>query len=170
MPLTPFHFGPSAAITFPLHRELDPPTFVLVNVAVDLEPLAVILLRLNYPLHGYAHTFVGATLVGMFTAMIVYSFRHPVAAIMTTLWPLPYAPRRRRIILSGVLGALFHVLLDAPLYPEMHPFWPLMDNPFYGLITYDLIIGFCLAGYLLAVVFYVALWLQRHSSTGPSRP
>jgi len=89
---------------------------------------------------------------------------------MTTLWPLPYAPPRRGMVPSGVLGALLHVLLDAPLYPEMHPFWPWMDNPFYGVITYDFTIGFCLAGYLLAGVFYVALWLQRHSSTGPSRP
>lgn len=168
MPFTPLHFGPSACLVLlPFRRSLDPPTFVLVNVAMDLEPLSVIVLDLNYPLHGYAHTFLGAALVGALTGLIAYNLRRPITAAMRLLWPLPYIPHRHAMILSGVLGALFHVLLDAPLYPEMRPFWPLPGNPFYAMVTYRFIVGLCVVGFLLTVILYTGLWLKQRSSAGP---
>ncbi len=39
MPFTPFHFGPSAVIALPLNRYIDIPTFLLANIAVDIEPI-----------------------------------------------------------------------------------------------------------------------------------
>jgi membrane-bound metal-dependent hydrolase YbcI (DUF457 family) len=40
------------------------------------------------------------------------------------------------MILSGVLGTWFHVLLDAPLYTDIRPFYPFQANPLYGLVGY----------------------------------
>ena len=62
MPFTPFHFGPSATIAFPLRGKIDIPVFILANVAIGIEPLTVMILNLSYPLHGYAHSFLGGGL------------------------------------------------------------------------------------------------------------
>ena len=63
MPFTPFHFGPSAVIVLPLNRYIDIPAFLLANIAVDIEPLAVMSLSLSYPLHGYAHSILGVSII-----------------------------------------------------------------------------------------------------------
>jgi len=64
MPFTPFHFGAHACVAFPFNKKIDIPVFILANVAIDIEPLLVITLNLHYPLHGYAHTFIGAIFIG----------------------------------------------------------------------------------------------------------
>ena len=45
MPFTPYHFGPHGCVGLVLKRYLDLPVFMLANVAVDLEPLAVMVFR-----------------------------------------------------------------------------------------------------------------------------
>jgi len=65
---------PSACIALPLNRWIDLPVFLLANVAIDIEPLLVMTLNLSYPLHGYAHTLLGATLIGLGWGGIAYAF------------------------------------------------------------------------------------------------
>ena len=59
MPFTPFHLGPALFLGLLLFRLVDLPTFLAANVILDLEPLAVLLLDLDYPLHGLFHSFLG---------------------------------------------------------------------------------------------------------------
>ena len=73
MPFTPYHFGPSGFVGLALRRWLDVPVFVLANVVVDLEPLVVVLFGLDYPLHGYVHTFLGGTVVALLWALLACS-------------------------------------------------------------------------------------------------
>ena len=56
MPFTPFHIGPHATVGLALQNYIDVPVFITANVAVDLEPLFVILFKPDYPLHGYFHS------------------------------------------------------------------------------------------------------------------
>jgi membrane-bound metal-dependent hydrolase YbcI (DUF457 family) len=134
VPFTPFHFGPSAVIGIPLSRYLDPFTFVLASVTIDLEPLSVMVLHLHYPLHGYAHTFLGAALVGAIWGLSVWLCRNTLQQALPKGFKISFIPSRRKMVLSGTLGTWFHVLLDAPLYADIRPFYPFYQNPLYGLV------------------------------------
>jgi hypothetical protein len=62
-------------LSLPFNNKLDAPVFILANVAVDLEPFAVIVFSLDYPLHGYAHTLAGGALVGLAFGAAAYALR-----------------------------------------------------------------------------------------------
>ena len=134
MPFTPFHFGPHGCISLPLHRRLDIPVFIGVNVAIDIEPLVVMTYDLDYPVHGYCHTLLVGGVVGVLFATAAYPVRRAIGTVMR-LFRLPYAPSWGQMALSGVLGAWLHVLFDAPLYGDIRPFYPMQANPLYGVLS-----------------------------------
>src|SRR4030067_1435716 len=83
MPFTPFHLGPALCLGIPLRKYIHAPTFILANVIWDIEPLLVLIMGLNYPLHGYLHTFIAAVGVGVafgFVMFLLERFMHPVYA------------------------------------------------------------------------------------------
>ena len=157
MPFTPYHFGPSACIALPLNKYIDIPVFILANVIVDLEPLAVILLGLNYPLHGFCHTFLVGTALGLVWGLLAYLTRNFFKWWMQ-LFHLPYQTGKGKMVLSGILGIWLHVLFDANLYNEMRPFWPIAGNPLYRMITYSALYSVCEISCIAAVVIYPA-WI-----------
>lgn len=154
MPFTPYHFGPSACIALPLRRYIDIPVFILANVAVDLEPLAVILFGLNYPLHGYFHTFLVGTAIALAWGLITYSGKSILQWLMK-LFHISYETNFRKMLLSAILGIWFHILLDGQLYTDIQPFWPLKTNPMYGLLSYNTIYLICKISFLPAIVLYI---------------
>jgi membrane-bound metal-dependent hydrolase YbcI (DUF457 family) len=155
MPFTPYHFGPSACIALPLRKYIDIPVFILANVVVDFEPLAVMVFGLNYPLHGYLHTFLGGAAVGFFWALIAYSGKNFLQRLMK-LFRISYQSSFCKMLFSALLGVWFHILLDSPLYADIHPFWPFRTNPAYGLLNHQTVYLLCKISFLPAVVFYIA--------------
>ncbi len=153
MPFTPYHFGPHGCVGLALKRYLDLPVFVLANVAVDLEPLTVMVFGLDYPHHGYCHTFLFGPFVGIGWALIAYPFREVIKAIMNA-FRLTYSTTRIKMIISGVLGVWLHVLFDAPLYRDIRPFYPWNSNPLHGLISNPAMYRFCAICFLPAIVLY----------------
>lgn len=152
MPFTPFHFCPAATFALLGKRFLDLPAFVLINVAIDIEPLLVIIFGLNYPLHGYCHTFLISSLIAGLFSIVLYSGRRFTSRIMKVM-RLPYEINFKKIILSALLGAWFHVFLDAIIYTDIRPFYPFSVNPLYGVINTPIL-------YLLCGLFFApALFL-----------
>lgn len=154
MPFTPYHFGPSACIALPLRKYIDIPVFILANVVIDFEPLAVILLDLNYPLHGYFHTFLGGTVVALVWGFIAYSGKSILQRLMK-LFHLSYETNLGKMLLSAILGAWFHLLLDSICWRDMRPFWPLDTNPFINLMTLKTVRLLCTISFLPAFVLYI---------------
>lgn len=154
MPFTPFHFGPSACIALPLRKYIDIPVFILANVVVDIEPLAVIAFNLNYPLHGYAHTFLIGTAVGIAWAIISYAGKDKLQWLMKYL-DIPYDTNFKKITISAVLGVWFHLLLDMPLYFDIHPLYPSLFNPLFGLMTNFTMYIVCGISFIPAIVLYM---------------
>jgi membrane-bound metal-dependent hydrolase YbcI (DUF457 family) len=154
MPFTPYHFGPSACIALPLRKYIDIPVFILANVAVDLEPLAVILFGLNYPLHGYFHTFLVGTVVALAWGLIAYWEKSILQRLMK-LFHLSYQSNFRKMLLSAILGIWFHILLDGQLYTDIQPFWPFKANPLYGLLGYKAVYLICKISFLPAIFLYI---------------
>jgi membrane-bound metal-dependent hydrolase YbcI (DUF457 family) len=123
-------------------------------VAVDLEPLAVILFGLNYPLHGYFHTFLVGTVVALVWGLIAYWGKSILQRLMK-LFHLSYETNFRKMLLSAILGIWFHILLDGQLYTDIQPFWPLKANPLYGLLSYNTVYLICKISFLPAIVLYI---------------
>jgi membrane-bound metal-dependent hydrolase YbcI (DUF457 family) len=154
MPFTPFHFGPSATIAFPLRGKIDIPIFILANVAIDIEPLTVMILNLSYPLHGYAHSFLGGGLVGALWGIVAFKYKGILRGVMQ-FFGLKYQTTITTAVISGILGAFSHVLLDAPIYTDIKPFYPLIINPLYGLVSEKAMYLFCSALLIPALLFYI---------------
>jgi len=167
MPFTPFHFGPSACVALPLRRYIDIPTFLLANIAIDIEPFLVLELSLSYPLHGYAHTLLGASFVGLFWGWIAYAFKKQLKLLMTKILLLPYEHAKlMKYILSGILGTWFHVSLDSPLYADIKPFFPLSQNPLYGTVSYGMIYTICALLFIPALVLYFMIRVSNKDHSG----
>src|SRR5262245_21539980 len=64
MPLTPFHLGPGLAAKAICGRHFSLMVFGFSQIAMDIEPV-VHMVRGDPSLHGFVHTYAGATLVGI---------------------------------------------------------------------------------------------------------
>jgi len=133
MPFTPFHLGPGLGLGLPLRKYLHVPTFLLASVIVDVEPFLVLLLGLRYPLHGYVHTFLAAISIGLvlgYAMFLLENFLQPL--YKTFLLETGNSLSLKSFLVAGGLGTGLHVLLDAPLYADITPFYPIVTNPFYN--------------------------------------
>ncbi len=154
MPFTPFHFGPSGAVSLPLGKYVDVPVFVLASVVVDIEPLLVMVYGLDYPLHGYCHTLLVGSLVGLLWGCVACMLRPAIRFGMKTLH-LKYESGPVKMIVSGALGVWLHIFLDAVMHSDVRPFYPLNINPLHGLVSVRTLHVICLACFIPAFVVYV---------------
>jgi len=158
VPFTPFHLGPALGLGLPLRRYLHVPTFLVASIIVDVEPLLVLVLGLRYPLHGYLHTFLFASLTGLALGYVMFSldrFLHPLYRALRLV--AEGSQDRKGFIVTGVLGAAFHVLLDSPLYRDIRPLFPFAQNPFYNPHLLMEMYSFCVWTGIIGVVYYVGL-------------
>ena len=133
MPFTPLHLGPALALGLPFRKYIHIPTFIIANVIVDIEPFLVLVFGFNYPLHGYLHTFIFAFILGLILSYVMFKLEKFLSSLYKSLLLIPQKSLRfRSFAIAGILGAIIHVLLDSPLYTDIHPFYPLNINPLYN--------------------------------------
>ncbi len=161
MPLTPFHLGPGLLIGLILLYYIDFPTFLIASVIVDVEPIIVILFDLDYPLHGFCHSFLGGTIIAFLLAAVMSKIRKPISPLLS-FFKLEQEISFKRILVAALAGVYIHILLDAPIYTDIQPLFPLDINPFYrssgapGLME-TMICVWCFMG---AVPIYLIILLQ----------
>jgi membrane-bound metal-dependent hydrolase YbcI (DUF457 family) len=153
MPFTPFHLGPGLLIGLIFFPYLFLPSILLGSVIVDLEPLAFLLLDLPV-LHLFFHTFLGATIVALIMSVVVFFLRGVFEKLMV-FFLLPQIGSPLNVAMAALIGAYSHIILDAFLYPEMQPFWPLLGNPFLGLVSSPTIYLFCVFCFIIAIPIYL---------------
>src|SRR3989339_740353 len=120
--------------------------------------------HLDYPLHGYAHTFFIGTLIGIVWATIYYS-RNSFFSKLSIFARLPYRKDFKGILLSCILGVWFHVFLDSPLYSDIRPFYPFEANPLYGVVSANIVYLLCLIFLFPAIILYGLQWRKtRHDN------
>ncbi len=68
MPFTPLHMGPGVLIKSILQGSFSLMIFGWTQVIMDIQPLIVILSGEGH-LHGFSHTYIGATLLAIFSAI-----------------------------------------------------------------------------------------------------
>lgn len=163
MPFTPFHFGPSSWIGLILFKIFDFSTLLIASVIVDIEPFCVLFLNLDYPFHGFFHSFLGGSIVAVLTAKILYYLKDKIKKIMAIL-KLAQDSSFNKILWTSFFGVYFHLLLDAFLYKDMKPFYPFENNPFFGLFSLQQIYLFCSLSFLVGILFYLVRLaiIKRH--------
>jgi len=134
VPFTPFHFGPGILLGLLLLKKMDFPIFVAANIIIDWRTFLVFFGLWERPLHGWVHTYIGATIMAII-----------LGSVMTYIRPLIYGQLRemkivqevtkRKIFLAAFSGTFLHVTLDAFHHPYMQTFMPLDIRPLYGLMS-----------------------------------
>jgi hypothetical protein len=156
MPFTPFHLGPALFFGLVLFAFIDFPTFLVANVIVDLEPFVVIFFGLDYPLHGFFHSFIGGTIVAVILAFVMFRLSNITERVMK-LFRLEQTASLRRIMAASLLGVYSHILLDTPLYPDIRPFYPFDVNPFFfsDVFIAIYVYMFCIFSFLVGIIVYL---------------
>jgi len=162
MPFTPLHLGPALALGLPFRRYIHVPTFIVANVILDIEPLLVLIFGLSYPLHGYAHTFVFASIIGLAISYVMFILEKFLKPLYRFLLLTPQKSFNfKAFAIAGILGTTIHVLLDSPLYVDIRPFYPLNANPLYNpetsfkmWLTINII---CIFMWIIGLVYYIGL-------------
>jgi hypothetical protein len=68
MPFTPFHMGPGVVFKALLQGSFSLIVFGWAQIVMDVQPLIVMISGAGH-LHGFSHTYMGATLLALFSGL-----------------------------------------------------------------------------------------------------
>ena len=162
MPFTPFHFGPGILLGLLLLRKLDFPTFIAANVMIDWRATVVFLGLWERPLHGWVHTYLGATFMAILLGAVMIYVRPMIDRELQEM-KIVQKISKQKIFLASFTGAFLHVTIDAMHHPYMQPFIPFDFNPLLGLFsTLELraALFFCLLLSFPVYLFHVKDWIS----------
>lgn len=155
--------GPGLLIKAVLQSSFSLMVFGWTQIVMDIQPLIVLITQQGH-LHGFSHTYLGASLIAVFAALT----GKYLAQI--GLWLLRIEPTIKNNIawwvafLSAFIGSFSHVVLDSIMHDDVQPFFPVtLANDLHGLISVSALHLFCLySGLLGAAIYYLVQWrLQR---------
>jgi membrane-bound metal-dependent hydrolase YbcI (DUF457 family) len=165
VPITPFHFGPGAAIHSASPRHISFLAFCAANVLIDVEPLYYMITG-QFWLHRLFHTYIGATLVAMTTVLLFLGARRvarPLSLPDIFEWQQLSV---RAVAIGAFLGTYSHVVLDSVMHADIRPFAPFSDtNPLLGIVSLRALHLFCLG----AGAVGLAVVLVRGAMRQPGR-
>lgn len=181
MPFTPFHMGPGILIKSLMHGSFSLMVFGWTQIVMDIQPLIVLLTGEGH-LHGFSHTYVGASLLAIFSALSGkylsefalhllllarrYSDRlESGRAKADTLGTRSIAPVKISwlvALISAFIGSFSHVFLDSIIHLDVQPYFPFaLNNHVYQMIPADTLYKLCLySGVLGGLIYYTVQWLQ----------
>ena len=163
MPFTPFHMGPGLFIKAILQGSFSLMVFGWAQLIMDIQPLIVLFTDVGQ-LHGFSHTYLGASLLAVLSALTgkhlselglmilgVSKKEHPIKIT----WGV--------VVLSAFIGTFSHVLFDSIMHGDMKPFFPLpLSNNLYGSLSFSQLHQVCLySGLIGACIFYLVLFLRK---------
>jgi hypothetical protein len=159
MPFTPYHFGPAGLVGMSFRRWLDWPAFIAANVAVDVEVLVVNFAGWGMPVHRYAHTLMFSTLVGIGLAAVMYPFLPIVRKVLNGIG-LRYESGFKKLLVGGILGAWFHVLVDAFCWYDVRLLWPMRGNPLLRYTDVERVRAVCVGFWVLWIIFFAVMLIR----------
>lgn len=162
MPFTPFHMGPGILLKAVLQGSFSLMVFGWAQIIMDLQPLFVLVTG-DGDLHGFSHTYIGATLLAVFAAL---SGKY-LSEVGLVLLGISRNEDPVKIIwwvsfLSAFIGTYSHVVLDSIMHSDIEPYYPLsITNQLLGIITVNQLHQFCLYSALIGVVVYYSVQYVR---------
>ena len=176
MPVTPLHMGPGLAMKAVAGRHFSLVVFGFSQVAIDIEPL-VRIVRGDAILHGFTHTYVGATVVALVSVVV----GRPVGQFLLRYWnpdpsspflnwlPTPKVISWSAAIVGAFAGTYSHVFFDSIMHSDMRPFALFSeDNALLHVIGVEALHRLCVLSGVLGVllmftVFRVRRWVNVHN-------
>ena len=152
MPITPFHFGPGAALHSVAPRRVSFLAYCAANVLVDTEPLYYMITG-QFPLHRFFHTYVGVSIVVVVTIAIFLA-----AQRLSTVVPLPNLLSWKQLTTGCVavgasLGGYSHVLFDSVMHSDIRPLAPFTSsNSMWLVVSLTSLHWFCLGSGILGLI------------------
>lgn len=165
MPFTPLHMGPGILIKSILQGSFSLMVFGWTQIVMDIQPLIVILTGEGH-LHGFSHTYIGAILLALFSAISGKYLSETGLKLLalakeqstTIIWLVAF--------FSAFIGSFSHILLDSIMHSDVEPFYPFSTiNYFQGIISIEALHKLCLySGLAGAGIYYAINWRFRKST------
>lgn len=154
--------GPGILIKAVLQGSFSLMVFGWTQIVMDIQPLVVMITGSGH-LHGFTHSFIGASLIAVFAGLTGKYLSELGLRILkigreqpiTIIWAVAFS--------SAFIGSYSHVVLDGIMHVDLEPFYPFTaHNGLLGLISVEALHKLCLySGLLGAAVYYgVRLWLR----------
>jgi Domain of unknown function (DUF4184) len=170
VPFTPFHMGPGLALKSVTGERFSLIMFGATQVAMDIEP-GIGLLRGSEVLHGWSHTYIGATLIGGSVLLLGRGacerilkrwnteLRHHGMHWLATRDRLDWGPAT----LGAFVGTYSHVLLDSFMHADMRPLAPFSNgNNLLSLIPVESLHLGCVISGIAGLMLWLAVhWRKR---------
>jgi len=179
MPFTPYHFGINALPGLGSRGRLDILVLTAANVIIDIEVLADSHFSPGWPVHQlwHFHTLLVGGLVGAILGVLIYGMKplRRMSLWLNSLLGFTCSPALFSMILSGIIGAWLHVLVDGLYHSDVEVFWPIHNNPLlqwaYSVqflrthIIYRGIIRLCILGWASAGILSIFFLCKRMRSS-----
>lgn len=162
MPFTPLHMGPGMVVKAAMPRHFSIIVFGATQIAIDIEVLRY-LMRGDYPLHGFWHTYLGATIVAIGFGVI----GKPISQWIKRMWNC-LAPKSKAIDLSAAvpttwtaslsgafIGLYSHILLDSLYHTDIMPLQPFSNtNHLRGYMSPYTLDILCVAAGIIGLIWF----------------
>lgn len=162
MPFPPVHMGPGILLKAILQSSFSLMVFGWAQIVMDIQPLLVLITGEGH-LHGFSHTYVGASLLTV-VAALTGKYLAQVGLFILNLTPSIHTNIKWWVVfLSAFIGCFSHVLIDSVMHADLQPFFPFArHNPMLLSLSVEALHKICMyCGLVGAVIYYSVQWLQR---------
>ena len=162
MPFTPIHMGPGLLLKSIFQGGFSLMVFGWTQIVMDIQPLFVILTGEGH-LHGFTHTYIGATFLAIFSGLTGKYLSEFGLKHFSLVKDPGFHLRWWVCFISAFLGSFSHVLLDSFMHSDIEPFYPFtLVNQLHGVISVSMLDKLCLYSGLVGIVlFYSVILFKR---------
>ena len=134
MPFTPIHMGPGIFIKALLQGSFSLMVFGWTQIVMDIQPLIVLITGEGH-LHGFSHTYIGASILAIVSALSGKYLSQLGLVILGISKTKPIKIIWWVAFFSAFIGSYSHVYLDSIMHTDVEPFYPFsLDNQFIGMV------------------------------------
>jgi len=163
MPMTPLHY-PVAWGLSKVDKRLSLPGLIVGSFMPDIEvPILFLFFEVGIDNHFILHSLIGALTIGTSFSVLATILVYPLLASFIFRVDKTKAKEACKftpfLVLSCMLGNVFHIFLDYPMHPYSFILWPIVDpNSIVGFLVImlgpegDLAMGFLFARILNYIV------------------
>ena len=163
MPATPLHY-PVAWGLSKLDKRLNLPGLIVGSFIPDIEvPILFLFFNVGIDNHFILHSLVGALTIGTLVSIIATVYLYPLLASLIFRIDRDKVKEACKLtpilVISCMLGNIFHILLDLPMHPYSLILWPFVDpNSIVGVLVLvfavdgDIKLGFLIANILTNLI------------------
>ena len=154
--------GPGILVKAILQGSFSLMVFGWAQIVMDIQPLFVLITG-NGQLHGFSHTYIGATLLAVFSAL---SGKY-LSEIGLKLLGISKKENRIKIrwwisFLSAFIGTYSHVALDSIMHSDVEPYYPLpKENGLLALINVHQLHQLCIYSAMVGAIIYYSVQYVR---------